>query len=126
MEPPSDPLDDDLLRLDRALQSHDLRAARHHLATFGQRLTTYLRHEERTLFPLLEGDRPAPYLPTARMRREHVMLRQLVVLLWDALAERDRQRQRQLVSALRSVLMLHLTKEAWVLQPLLPRAGEQP
>ena len=124
MEPPSDPLDDDLIRLDRALRARDLRTARQHLATFGQRLTTYLRHEERTLFPLLEDHRAAPYLPTARMRREHVMLRQLVVLLWDALGERDRRRDLELVSLLRSVLMLHLTKEAWVLQPLLPQAGE--
>lgn len=121
MEPRPDPLDEDLILLERALGRRDLRAARAHLVSFGQRLTTYLRHEERTLFPLLEHQRPAPYLPTARMRREHVSLRQLLVLLWDTLGGADRRRELELVTLLRSVLMLHLIKEAWVLQPLLPR-----
>lgn len=121
MEPHPEPLDEDLILLDRALRRRDLRAAREHLVSFGQRLMTYQRHEERTLFPLLEHRRPAPYLPTARMRREHVSLRQLVVLLWDTIGGADRRRELELVTLLRSVLMLHQTKEAWVLRPLLPQ-----
>ena len=116
-------LDDALSRLDRALRDHDLHTARLQLAIFAAGLDRYVRSEERVLFPLIERLLPAHSASTTCMRREHGSLRSLVANMKEALDRYDEPRRFDLLGDLRSVFLLHNTKEAWVIYPVLDRGA---
>jgi hemerythrin-like domain-containing protein len=119
-EPPTHHrLDDALSRLDRALRDHDLHTARLHLAIFAAGLERYVSSEERVLFPLVERMLPGHCASTTHMRREHRSLRTLVADMREALERYDEPRRFKLLGNLRSVFLLHNTKEAWVIYPVL-------
>jgi hemerythrin-like domain-containing protein len=60
-----------------------------------------------------------PTTATRSMRTEHRSLRRLVDTLGELLARDDKQGGLDIVAQLRSVLILHVAKEEWVLMPLL-------
>ena len=112
-------LNDALSRLDRALRDRDLHTARLQLAIFATGFDRYVRSEEHFLFPVVEHLLPAHGASTTKMRREHRSLRNLVVGVKDSLDRFDEPRRFQLLGDLRSVFLLHTTKEAWVIYPVL-------
>ena len=113
--------DDHLAKVDASLRSGDNVMARLHLATFDLKLSGYVRGEERAVFPALERMTSGPCTPTAKMRTEHDSLRDLVSVMWDALDHADRHRGLDVLGTLRSLLVLHVAKEDWVLYPMLKR-----
>lgn len=115
--------DRELAKLDASLRSGDNQMARLHLATFDLQFSGYVRGEERVMFPALERSTSGTCNPTARMRKEHESLRRLVASMWEALDSADERRGLKLLGTLRSVLVLHVVKEDWVLYPLLKRTG---
>jgi hemerythrin-like domain-containing protein len=116
-------LEEALSRLDRALRDRDLHTARLQLAIFASGLDRYVRSEEHILFPVVEHLLPAHCDSTTRMRSEHRSLRRLVESMKDSLERYDEPRRFQLLGNLRSVFMLHNTKEAWVIYPVLHGAS---
>jgi hemerythrin-like domain-containing protein len=112
-------LDATLADLELALRSGDSDTVRAQLATFEAGLNRYVHGEERVLFPVLEALFPTRFGPTARMRREHRSLRKLVAAVWESLARGDRSRGTRMLGNLRSVFLLHLAKEEWIVYPLL-------
>ncbi len=108
----------ELAEVEQLLRSGDRDGARVHLTTFDAELTRYMRGEERLLFPVLERFTSLAPGTTARMRGEHRSLRRLVDTLWELLARHDRPRGLEVLGSLRSVLLLHVAKEEWVLDPL--------
>ncbi|NVB82184.1 MAG: hemerythrin domain-containing protein [Kofleriaceae bacterium] len=115
--------DEELAEVERSLQSDDSNTAREHFTMFDAALTRYMRGEERLLFPVLERFTSLAPATTARMRSEHRSLRQLVDNMWDRIAREDKPGGLEVLSSLRSVLLLHVAKEEWVLDPLLRHAS---
>lgn len=111
--------DEQLDALDESLRAEDDLHATEYLCAFDALLTRYVRGEERLLFPVLERFTSMSPTITGRMRGEHVGLRRLVDDLWTALGSHDRRRSLDVLSSLRSVLLLHVAKEEWLLQPML-------
>lgn len=89
------------------------------LAIFAAGLDRYVLSEERIWFPLVERLLPARCASTTRMRREHGSLRRLVASMKESLDRCDEPRRIHLLGNLRSVFLLHNTKEAWVIYPAL-------
>lgn len=116
-------LDDELARLEVSLRSGDGEIAFEHFVAFDAELTRYVRGEERILFPVLERFTSVPVTATARMRGEHRSLRKLVDRMGELLARNDKPRALAVLGTLRSVLLLHVAKEEWVLHPLLRAAA---
>jgi iron-sulfur cluster repair protein YtfE (RIC family) len=112
-------LDDKLGKLEASLRAGDRDAAFDIYLLFDAELTGYVRGEERLLFPVLERFTSMPTTATRSMRTEHRSLRRLVDTLGELLARDDQQGGLDIVSKLRSVLILHVAKEEWVLMPLL-------
>jgi hemerythrin-like domain-containing protein len=112
-------LDATLGDLDRLLRAGDSSAARSRLARFTARLDRYVHGEERLLFPVIEGGKPTPLAPTAQMRREHGVLRRLVAAVRDAILRDDHAQSLDALGSLRSVFLLHHTKEEWLIHPRL-------
>jgi iron-sulfur cluster repair protein YtfE (RIC family) len=113
------PLHNALSRVDRALRDCDLHTARLQLAIFAAGLDRYVRSEERVLFPVVERLVPAQRASTMKMRREHRSLRTLVDRVKDSLDGFDAACRLRVLGNLRSVFLLHMTKEEWVIYPLL-------
>jgi hemerythrin-like domain-containing protein len=118
-----EPLDEALSRVGQALRVRDLHTARLQLAIFAAGLERYVQSEERVVFPVVERMLPAHRASTTRMRREHGSLRALVASMKEALDRHDEPRRFQLLGNLRSVFLLHKTKEAWVIYPVLQGAS---
>jgi iron-sulfur cluster repair protein YtfE (RIC family) len=78
-----------------------------------------VRGEERVLFPVLERFTSVSSKVTTTMRNEHRSLRGLVDTIGELIARADRRRGLELLATLRSVLLLHVAKEEWVLFPLI-------
>jgi iron-sulfur cluster repair protein YtfE (RIC family) len=116
-------LDDTLARLGASVRAADHAAAMDLYLMFDGQLTRYVHGEERVLFPVLERFTSMPSKATASMRDEHRSLRRLADSLGEHLASRDTRGGLEILGALRSVLMLHMAKEDWVLQPLLRSAA---
>lgn len=112
-------LDDRLERLAASLRAGDRNAAFDIYLSFDAELMRYVRGEERLLFPVLERFTSMPTTATRSMRSEHRSLRRLVDTLGELLARGDERGGLDIVSKLRSVLLLHVAKEEWVLMPLL-------
>jgi len=115
--------DDQLARLETSLRADDRDAALEQLIAFDADLAGYVRGEERVLFPALERFTGMSTHATGSMRAEHRSLRRLVDTLGQLIARRDRQQGLEVIGNLRSVLLLHIEKEAWVLSPLLRAVG---
>ncbi|MDB4955560.1 MAG: hemerythrin cation-binding protein [Myxococcales bacterium] len=114
--------DEELSKLDASLRSEDNVVARLQLAAFELQLSGYVSGEERVLFPAFERLDSTPRAYTETMRKEHGSMRCLVTRIWAALDRADHRRGLELVGALRSVLLLHVTKEDWFLYPPHSRA----
>ena len=112
-------LDDRLDRLAAALRASNHNAAFDIYLAFDAEITRYVRGEERLLFPVLERFTSMPTTATRSMRSEHRSLRRLIDTLGELLARGDERAALDIVSKLRSVLLLHVAKEEWVLHPLL-------
>jgi iron-sulfur cluster repair protein YtfE (RIC family) len=112
-------LDDKLGKLEASLRAGDRDAAFDIYLLFDAELNGYVRGEERLLFPVLERFTSMPTTATRSMRTEHRSLRRLVDTLGELLARDDKQGGLDIVAQLRSVLILHVAKEEWVLMPLL-------
>jgi hemerythrin-like domain-containing protein len=112
-------LDDRLDRLATALRASNHNAAFDIYLAFDAEITRYVRGEERLLFPVLERFTSMPTTATRSMRSEHRSLRRLIDTLGELLARGDERAALDIVSKLRSVLLLHVAKEEWVLHPLL-------
>ena len=110
-------LDDALDDLGRFLRAGNTTAARDRLSRFIARFDRYVNGEERLVFPVLDGGKPSPQAPTAQMRREHGFLRRLVAALRDAIHRDDRPRSLDVLASLRSVFLVHHTKEEWLIHP---------
>lgn len=115
-------LDDALGDLDRFLRCGDTAAARNRLSRFTARFDRYVHGEERLLFQVLDGGKPAQHAPTAQMRREHGVLRRLVAALRDALQRADHAQGLDALGSLRSVFLIHHAKEEWIIHPRLVEA----
>ena len=111
--------DDQLAKLGELLRVADEQHATESLCVFDAQLTRYVRGEEHLLFPVLERFTSVSPAITGRMRIEHRGLRRLVDDLWEALTRGDHRRSLDLVTSLRSVLLLHVAKEDWLLHPVL-------
>lgn len=109
--------DEELAKLDGSLRAGDRDAALEQLVAFDAELTRYVRREEREVFPLLERLASVPVTATASMRAEHRSLRRLIDTIGELIAREDRRRGLDALATLRSVLMLHVAKEEWVLYP---------
>ena len=110
-------LDRELARLAQSLWGGDHMLACLQLAEFALKLDHYIRREERALtfaYQLLEASSPRAM---ATVRREHLSLRKLVASIANALDRADDRRGVEIVSKLRSVLLLHVTKEELLLAP---------
>ena len=114
-----DDWDDKLAELETTLRAGDRDAALAQFLAFDAELARYVRGEERLLFPALERFTGVPARATANMRKEHRSLRRLVDTIGELIARRDRPRGLEVIENLRSVLLLHMAKEEWVLSPLL-------
>ena len=112
-------LDDRLDRLAAALRASNHNAAFDINLAFDAEITRYVRGEERLLFTVLERFTSMPTTATRSMRSEHRSLRRLIDTLGELLARGDERAALDIVSKLRSVLLLHVAKEEWVLHPLL-------
>lgn len=112
-------LDDKLDKLEASLRAGDRDAAFDIYLLFDAELAGYVRGEERLLFPVLERFTSMPTTATRSMRLEHRSLRRLVDALGELLARDDKRGGLDIVAQLRSVLILHVAKEEWVLMPLL-------
>jgi iron-sulfur cluster repair protein YtfE (RIC family) len=112
-------MDDKLDKLGASLRAGDRNAAFDIYISFDAELTGYVRGEERLLFPVLERFTSMPTAATRSMRSEHRSLRRMVDALGELLARGDKPKSLDIVSKLRSVLILHVAKEEWVLNPLL-------
>jgi iron-sulfur cluster repair protein YtfE (RIC family) len=110
--------DDRLSLLEASLRSEDRTTTLEQFLAFDAELTRYVRGEEGVLFPVLERFTSVSPRATASMRNEHRCLRRLVDSIGEMIAREDRQRGLDLLSTLRSVLLLHVAKEEWVLYPL--------
>jgi hypothetical protein len=111
-------LDDTLARLGSSLRAGDQEAALALYLAFDAELTRYVRVEERLLFSALERFTSLPHTATASMRSEHRSLRRLVDSLGEMIARADTARALAILASLRSVLLFHVAKEEWMLQPL--------
>jgi len=111
-------LDDKLSMLAASLRSGDRDRVLELFLAFDAELTGYVRGEERLLFPALERFTSLPRTATASMRKEHRSLRRLLDSLGEMIARADDSRCLDVVTTLRSVLLFHVEKEAWVLRPL--------
>lgn len=106
-------LDQELARLAQSLTSGDLMVACLQLAEFAVKLDRYIRREERAMsLPDRLAEGPKAY---SAVQREHTSLRQLVSSIASALDRADDRRGLEMVSKLRSVLLLHVTKEELLL-----------
>lgn len=110
-------LDTELADLEASVQEADRLTARIHLAAFELELGRYVSAEERVVVPALSQHART----AAKMRAEHGRLRELVAAIRVALQSADLPRISDLVAALRSVWVLHVTKEEWVFERLLVR-----
>ena len=111
-------LDEDLAQLARTLRSADVMMACMQLAEFALKLDRIIRCEERAL--TFAADTAAPN-PLAKVRSEHASLRRMVSLVASALDRGDYRRSLEIIGKLRSVLLLHIAKEA-ALEPFLHHA----
>jgi hypothetical protein len=109
-------LDEELAALARSLRDGDHMLACVQLGDFARKLDRYIGREERALElanRLVEATSPKALVA---MRREHTSLREIVAAIASALDQSDGARAIDIVGKLRSVLLLHVTKE----QPFLP------
>lgn len=111
-------LDDTLEQLDATLRAGDRQAAMELYLAVDAELTRYVHGEEQLLFPALDRYTSVPVTATTTMRDEHRSLRRLLDALGVLIARAQEGRGLDVLSSLRSVLLLHLEKEEWVLQPL--------
>jgi iron-sulfur cluster repair protein YtfE (RIC family) len=111
--------DDRLAMLENTVRSGDNAGALEQLIAFDAELTRYVRGEERVLFPVLERFTSVSVHATASMRNEHRSLRRILDTIGELLVREDRRRGLDLLATLRSVLLLHVAKEEWVLYPLM-------
>lgn len=111
-------LDAALAKLQSSIDAGDRVNALDLYLAFDTDLTHYVHGEERLLFPALERFTSIRSGATASMRTEHRSLRRLVDLLGELIARGDTRRAVDLLGSLRSVLMFHVVKEEWILQPL--------
>ena len=112
-------LDDKLSMLGASLRSGDRDRVLELYLAFDAELTGYVHGEERLLFPALERFTSLPRSAIASMRKEHRSLRRLLDSLGEMIARADDGRCLDVLGKLRSVLLFHVEKEAWVLQPLI-------
>jgi iron-sulfur cluster repair protein YtfE (RIC family) len=110
--------DDRLAQLETSVRAGNRDTALEQLVAFDAELTRYVRGEERLLFPVLERFTSVPSTATAHMRHEHRSLRRLLDTAGELIAREDRRRGLDVLGTLRSVLLLHVAKEEWVLYPL--------
>lgn len=101
-------LDVDLERVQQTLWAGEHAAARQHLARFVGRFTARADREER----VLRDVHGSPDELLRRVRREHDRLYGLVGVLVRALTRRNDRRGLDAIEMLRSVLVLHVAKEA--------------
>jgi len=108
--------EDGLAAVERWLRIGDSEMARIDLAAFDLELSGYVRGEERVVFPAIEAMHPEPFAPTALMRHEHGTLRCLLLAVWSALDRGEPGRALEVLGGLRSVLVLHVAAEDWILR----------
>lgn len=118
MHDEADHLDDELARLARLVQRGKATQAHLQLAEFALALDRRIQFEERVLtLAGVEVAGPAPGVLTA-VQREHASLCGLVARVASALTRTDSRRALDAIDRLRSVLLLHVVKEA-TFEPLL-------
>lgn len=110
-------LDDVLSNLEACLAGGACASARRQLASFHAELNRYIWREEQHLFPLYERSAGST-IATVRLRREHRRIGRLLRALDGHLAADDLASSLGALAALRSVLVLHFTKEEWVIYPM--------
>ena len=103
-----DQLDQELATLADAVRTGDHMMACLRLAELALQLDWYIRYEERALSL-------APSV-LAKIHGEHASLRRLVSLIASALDRADDRRGLEAIGKLRSVLLLHVAKEAVLLE----------
>lgn len=108
--------EDGLAAVERWLRLGDHEMARIDLAAFDLELSGYVRGEERVVFPAIERMHDGAYAPTVRMRHEHGRLRGMLRSVWDALDRGQAWQALEVLGGLRSVLVLHVAKEDWILR----------
>ncbi|MBZ0231861.1 MAG: hypothetical protein K8M05_05880 [Deltaproteobacteria bacterium] len=114
----ADHLDDELARLARLVQRGKATQAHLQLAEFALTLDRRIQFEERILtLARKELAGPAPGV-LAAVQREHASLCGLVARVASALTRTDSPRALDAIDRLRSVLLLHVVKEA-TFEPLL-------
>ncbi|HVK87406.1 MAG TPA: hemerythrin domain-containing protein [Kofleriaceae bacterium] len=104
-----DQLDHELARLADSLRSSRNLLACLQLAEFAFKLEHCI-HSEESAFSAASGRLARPG-PLAKVKTEHASLRRLISAIAIAIDQSDERRGLELVSKLRSVLLLHLAKE---------------
>jgi iron-sulfur cluster repair protein YtfE (RIC family) len=110
-----------LAQVERAAQAADWPEAASTTEAFCTATDRHFQFEEETLFPPLEQVMPGATGPTAVMRQEHQLIRQLLGDLRTAVATKDSDDSLGVISTLHMVLQQHNIKEEGVLYPAADR-----
>ncbi|HEU0030047.1 MAG TPA: hemerythrin domain-containing protein [Kofleriaceae bacterium] len=111
--------DDRLSTVEAWIRQDNGDAALAHLLAFDAELTRDVQGEEHVVLPVLERLVAVPAHATATMREEHRQLRRLVDTAGERIARRDSRGGLEVLSTLRSLLLVHVLKEEWVVYPLM-------
>jgi hypothetical protein len=105
--------------IDRYVASGDLTTAKDAFAHFDERLRARIRIEEEVVFPMAEKAVQEPrFAATARMKREHLVVLDLLAAVADGFASRHSGLQAD-VQELRAAVRLHFSAEHETLGPIL-------
>ncbi len=107
-------LDQALSHLEHSLRTGELLVACRQLADFSLRLDRCLRREEHAFSFGYQRAHPCAPSPLAKVRGEQASLRRLVAAIANALHQADDRSCLDRIGALRSVLLLHLAKQEWL------------
>jgi iron-sulfur cluster repair protein YtfE (RIC family) len=106
--------------LERYVRGTKPELAEHALEVLDARMRVRLRHEEDVVFPRIEASVSDPhFLPTARLRRQHQVLFDLLESVGRAVRERDWVLAGYDLRELGAALRAHLDEERRVLLPML-------
>lgn len=100
----------------------DFAAASSEFARFREATERHFSAEEEIVFPAYEGKTGDRSGPTEIMRREHQMMRELLVKMDAALAQQQAQQYLGLSETLLMLLQQHNIKEENILYPMIDQA----
>lgn len=110
--------DDQLNRVEAALQKNDFGSANRNFRLFNEFLEDHFILEEKKLFPALEKATGIVNGPTEVMRQEHLQIRELRDDLKDALDVENGESALEIIDTLNALIQQHNVKEENILYPM--------